>query len=167
MELGMYCTHKKKVLQNRILQMTLDAPWYVRNSTVHRDIQLSFVTETLHKTYSLHHLTLTDHPNSLLHHIPQHIPPARQLRRLRRKWHPHTALRERLSNYSHTHNMYIVHRILQNYNVFVLYNKVNLWSWRKNNIIIIYIKDKFRRAEYFAKSEYNLFHFISNICWVH
>jgi hypothetical protein len=80
---------KIQVLQNRILRMALNAPWYVRNTTIHKDIQLPFVTETLHNSYSRHHstLTLTDHPNPLIRNIPQNRPPPRHLRRLKRKRH--------------------------------------------------------------------------------
>ena len=68
--------------------MALDAPWYVRNTTIHRDIRLPFVTETLHKIYSRHLFRLTDHPNPFLRYNLQNMPPARQLRRLKRKRHP-------------------------------------------------------------------------------
>jgi hypothetical protein len=77
--------HKIQVLQNRILRMALNAPWYIRNTTIHKDIQLPFVIETLHKSYSRHHSSLTDHPNPIIRHIPQNMPPPRHLRRLKRK----------------------------------------------------------------------------------
>jgi hypothetical protein len=78
---------KIQVLQNRILRMALNAPWYVRNTTINKDIKLPFVTETLHNSYSRHHSTLTDHPNPLIRRIPQNMPPPRHFRRLKRKRH--------------------------------------------------------------------------------
>jgi hypothetical protein len=59
--------HKIQILQNIILRMGLCAPWYVRNTTIHKDIQLPFVTETLHYSYSRHHSTLTGHPTISIH----------------------------------------------------------------------------------------------------
>ena len=57
-------------------------------------------------------------------HIPQHMPPARQHRRLKRKRHTDILTKHYQgdcprTNYSHTHILYIVHPILQNYSVFI------------------------------------------------
>ena len=102
-----------------MLRMALDAPWYVAYTTVHRDIQLPFVTDALHKTYSLYHLTLTDHLNLLLRHIPKHMPPARQT--------------------TPTY-MYIVQPILHNYTVFIYtikltYDKKKISPYYKRYIL--------------------------------
>ena len=67
--------------------MAIDAPWYVKNTTIHRDIKLPFVKDTLRKTYSQHHFTLTVHPNPLIRQIPLNMPLAIQHRRLKRKRH--------------------------------------------------------------------------------
>ena len=75
--------HKIQVLQNRILRMAIDTPWYVKNTTIHRDIKLSFFKDTLRKTYSRHHSALSVHPNPLIRHIPLAI----LHRRLKRKRH--------------------------------------------------------------------------------
>jgi hypothetical protein len=80
--------HKIQTLQNRILKMVINAPWYVRNTAIHKDMKILFVTQTLHNTYSRHHSTLILHPNPLISNIPQHMPPDRQHRRL--KWKRHT-----------------------------------------------------------------------------
>jgi hypothetical protein len=67
--------------------MSLDAPWYVRNTTIHKYMQLPFVTETLRNSFSRLHSTLTDHPKPFIRHIPQNMPPLGHLRRLKRKRH--------------------------------------------------------------------------------
>ena len=67
--------HKIQTLQNRILRMVIDAPWYVRNTTIHKDSKMPSVSEILHIKYSRHHSTLMRHPNPLIS------------RRLKRKRH--------------------------------------------------------------------------------
>ena len=64
-----------QVLQNRILRMAIGAPWYVRNTTIHRDIKIPLVKETLHNTYLRHQSTLKFHPNPLIRQISQNMLP--------------------------------------------------------------------------------------------
>ena len=82
--------HKIQVLQNNILRMAIDAPWFVKNTTIHQDIKLPIVKDTLRQTYSRHHSTLTVHPNPLIRQIPLNMPLAIQHRRLKRKRHTDT-----------------------------------------------------------------------------
>ena len=75
--------HKlNQILYNRLLRMAIDAPWYIKYTTIHRDIKLPFVKETLRKTYSRQHSTLTVHP---IRQIPFNMPLDIQQRRLKRK----------------------------------------------------------------------------------
>jgi hypothetical protein len=83
--------------QNRILRMVINAPWYVRNTTIHKDMKIPFVTQTLHNTYLRHHTTLIIHPNPLISNIPQHMQPDRRLKRKRHTDIPHTTLEGKLS----------------------------------------------------------------------
>jgi hypothetical protein len=80
-------THKIQIILNQILRMTIGAPCYDRISTIYKDMQLPFVTETLHNAYSRHHFTRTDHYNPLNRYIPQQMSSVRHLRYLKRKLH--------------------------------------------------------------------------------
>jgi hypothetical protein len=53
--------HIIQVLQNRILRTALDAPWYVRNTTIHKDIQLPPSQKhcTIHTHDTIQHLQIT------------------------------------------------------------------------------------------------------------
>jgi hypothetical protein len=55
LELGI--KHASKTLQNRILRMVINAPWYAKNTTTHKDMKIPFVAQTLH-TYSCYDSTL-------------------------------------------------------------------------------------------------------------
>jgi hypothetical protein len=39
---------------NRILGMATNAPWYVKNTTIHTDMDIPTITDTLQKTYTTH-----------------------------------------------------------------------------------------------------------------
>jgi hypothetical protein len=60
---------------------------YVRNTTIHKDMKVSFVTQTLRTTYLRHHTKLILRSNPLISNIPQQMAPDRQHRRLKRKCH--------------------------------------------------------------------------------
>jgi hypothetical protein len=88
--------YKIQTLQNRILRMVINAPWYVRNTTVHKDMRIPFVAQTPHTTYLRHHSTLILHPNPLISNTPQHMPPEGQHMTPQEKTphgHPHTITR--------------------------------------------------------------------------
>ena len=38
--------------------MAIGAPWYVRNTTIHKYIKIPLIKETLHNIYLCHHSTL-------------------------------------------------------------------------------------------------------------
>lgn len=76
-----------QTLQNRVLRIIADAPWYVRNTTLHSDLAVPTVASTLHTCYRRLFRSFTNHPNSLLNQIPLHMPLQREHRRLKRKRH--------------------------------------------------------------------------------
>jgi hypothetical protein len=78
---------KIKTIQNRILRMATNAPWYIRSTTIHTDMDIPTVIDILQKTYTTRHRTMLIHFNPLIQEITQHPPPARQHRRLKRKRH--------------------------------------------------------------------------------
>lgn len=49
--------------QNKVLRMIVDAPWYVRNSDLHRDLKIPFVKEEIHRFAVKHEDRLHHHPN--------------------------------------------------------------------------------------------------------
>jgi hypothetical protein len=46
--------------------MTVDAPWYVSNITLHADLGISYVHEVIHQKGNKHHTRLETHENPLL-----------------------------------------------------------------------------------------------------
>jgi uncharacterized protein YeeX (DUF496 family) len=49
--------------QNKVLKCTVDAPWYVRNSDLHRDLGIETVTHIITKFAKSHEKRLQDHIN--------------------------------------------------------------------------------------------------------
>ena len=80
------CTKKKnteiiKKFQNKVLRGIVNAPWYIRNTDLHRDLQIEMVTEVVKKYAVSHNQRLQSHTNSEMEsvlNIRNHI------RRLRR-----------------------------------------------------------------------------------
>ena len=77
-----------QTFQNRVLRTISGAPWYIRNSLLHRDLQIPEVTEVLSATYRKLENAMRDHPNNLIAHISNNPPPPRPERRLKRKRPP-------------------------------------------------------------------------------
>jgi hypothetical protein len=46
--------------------MTVDAPWYVSNATLHSDPGISYVHEVIHQKCNKHHTRLGTHETPLL-----------------------------------------------------------------------------------------------------
>jgi hypothetical protein len=67
--------------------MVTNAPWYVRNTTIHTDMDIPTVADILQKTYTAHHRSMLVHFNPLIEDIAPNPPPARQQRHLKRKRH--------------------------------------------------------------------------------
>ncbi|KAJ4443356.1 hypothetical protein ANN_05024 [Periplaneta americana] len=76
-----------QTFQNRALRIITGAPWYIRNETLHSDLDLAKVETVLHSSYTRLYATLSTHSNSLINQIPRNLPPARPDRRLKRKRH--------------------------------------------------------------------------------
>ncbi|BES90539.1 Retrotransposon protein [Nesidiocoris tenuis] len=74
-----------QTFQNRALRMISGAPWYVRNTQLHRDLQVPEVLEVLPAAYRKHHATMADHPNTLLVDLAAKPQQPRSQRRLKRK----------------------------------------------------------------------------------
>lgn len=76
-----------QTLQNRILRICTDAPWYVRNTTLHNDLQIPEVSTVLTTNYTRLHNSFIHHPSVLLNQIPLQNQVTRNQRRLKRKRH--------------------------------------------------------------------------------
>ena len=76
-----------QTFQNRCLRLITNAPWYIRNSTLHTDLQVPDVTTTLRQNYLNLQNTFVNHRNPLVQQILQNYPPHPINRRLKRKWH--------------------------------------------------------------------------------
>jgi hypothetical protein len=62
--------------------MTVDAPWYVSNATLHADIGISYVQDAIHQKCNKHHTTLEARENPLL----KTLLVREEHRRLKRNW---------------------------------------------------------------------------------
>jgi len=65
-----------------MLRLITQAPWYVTNQILHRELCVAPVREIFKEKAEAHRKTLSSHPNSLMR--PLTTQP--QTRRLRRKW---------------------------------------------------------------------------------
>lgn len=68
--------------QSKVLRMVVDAPWYVTNETIHRDLQIPYVKEEIQNSAKRYNARLTVHPNVLAEVLMRK---PRIVRRLRRK----------------------------------------------------------------------------------
>ncbi|KAJ4439870.1 hypothetical protein ANN_07998 [Periplaneta americana] len=76
-----------QTFQNWALRIITGAPWYMRNETLHSDLDLAKIETVIHSSYTRLHATLPTHSNSLINQITRNLPPARPDRRLKRKRH--------------------------------------------------------------------------------
>jgi len=67
--------------QSKILRLITQAPWYVTNQVLHRDLCVAPVREIFKEKAEAHRKTLSSHPNSLMRPLTTQKP----TRRLRRK----------------------------------------------------------------------------------
>jgi len=60
-------TNIKKIqsFQSATLRCIMNAPWYVNNHSIHRDLQIDLVQDVINKSSSKYQLRLQHHPNSL------------------------------------------------------------------------------------------------------
>ena len=80
------CTKKStlkclQTFQNKVLRSAVNAPWYVRNSDIHRDLKIATVSEEIAKCAKKHEQRLHSHPNV---EIIQLLDNGDELRRLKR-----------------------------------------------------------------------------------
>jgi hypothetical protein len=52
-----------QLLQNKVLRNIVDAPWYIRNADVHRDLQMEVVTNEIGKFAKKHEERFLYHVN--------------------------------------------------------------------------------------------------------
>ena len=60
-----------------------NAPWYVTNETIHRDLNISTVKDEIHKSRSRYNTRVNNHHNPL---VAQLLDTTDQIRRLKRKY---------------------------------------------------------------------------------
>lgn len=76
-----------QVQQNRVLRLITDAPWYVRNSIIHKDLDVPEVKEVVHQTYRQLYASIKNHANPVFSDFVQRLPVPRANRRLKRRHH--------------------------------------------------------------------------------
>jgi hypothetical protein len=73
--------------QSKVLRLTVDAPWYVSNSVIRKDLQIQTVKKEISRFSSHYDVRISVHPNERIASLTE--PPIH--RRLRRYW-PHDLL---------------------------------------------------------------------------
>jgi hypothetical protein len=76
-------TKVRQRFQSNVLRSITNVPWYVSNLTLHKDLQIPFVTEEIKKHSTIYHSRLIRHENNQVTELsnPLHVK-----RRLRRQW---------------------------------------------------------------------------------
>jgi hypothetical protein len=72
------CVNLNKI-QSNALRMIVDAPWYVPNTVIRRDLQTPTVKEEIRRYSSQHSARLSAHPNDLIVNLIE-LPDNRRLR---------------------------------------------------------------------------------------
>jgi hypothetical protein len=67
--------------QSKLLQILTDAPWYVPNAVIRRDLQVPTVRQKVRNCSVTYRQRLTDHPNSLANSLFQGLNCNRKLKR--------------------------------------------------------------------------------------
>jgi hypothetical protein len=68
--------------QSKILRFITNAPWYVSNLTLHKDLKTPYVTETIRENSTKHYNKLENHSKALLQPLLQ----PHKNRRVKRNW---------------------------------------------------------------------------------
>ncbi|MGR0202193.1 hypothetical protein [Klebsiella pneumoniae] len=81
------CTKKTNLniiqtFQNKVLRSIVDAPWYIRNDHLHRDLKVEFVSEMVTRYANSHAQRVQCHENSAILSMLEETPT--MLRRLKR-----------------------------------------------------------------------------------
>ena len=69
--------------QSKTLRSLLNAPWYVINETIHRDLKIPTVKDEIHKSRSRYNTRVNNHHSPL---VTQLLDTTDQIRRLKRKY---------------------------------------------------------------------------------
>ena len=69
--------------QSKTLRSVINAPWYVTNETIHRDLKISTVKDEIHKSRSIYNTRVNNHHNPI---VTQLLDTTHQIRRLKRKY---------------------------------------------------------------------------------
>ena len=82
------CTNKNNVkviqsFQNKVLRTIVNAPWYIRNADLHRDLDIEEVSKEILKFAAAHDLRLRRHVNEQASSLVQSIGSERRLKRVR------------------------------------------------------------------------------------
>ncbi|KMQ83660.1 reverse transcriptase [Lasius niger] len=76
--------HRSRIqtFQNKVLRNIVNAPWYIRNSDLHRDLKVPLVKDEIAKYARKHRERLTQHVNTEASILIRNQPHIRRLRRL-------------------------------------------------------------------------------------
>lgn len=72
--------------QSKILRTITNSPWYVRNETLHNDLQVPYLIDAIKQCYERFHRKTRRHKNELIRLINKQHLPGNPIRRLKRTW---------------------------------------------------------------------------------
>ncbi|GBP67625.1 RNA-directed DNA polymerase from mobile element jockey [Eumeta japonica] len=64
-----------QILQNKFCRRAADAPWYVKNSVLHRDLELPPISKYMKDVFERFFDVVSNHPNPLLVEAVSYEPP--------------------------------------------------------------------------------------------
>ena len=71
-----------QTFQNKVLRNIVNAPWYIRNSDLHRDLNIPLVKDVIRKYAQKHRERLSQHVNAEASQLIRNQPTTRRLRRV-------------------------------------------------------------------------------------
>lgn len=83
---GCTCASNRLIIerfQNKVLRGIVNAPWYIRNDDLHRDLQIETVKDCMYRFATGHHERLSDHPNPETVHLLRVEDLTRRLKRVK------------------------------------------------------------------------------------
>ena len=75
-----------QIFQSKFLRIASNAPYYVKNETLHSDFKIPYIKDVAQASYQKFFSKLQDNPNPLIQDIHQHHLPGNPVRRLKRRW---------------------------------------------------------------------------------
>jgi hypothetical protein len=75
-----YTLKKNQIFQNKVLRIITNAPWFIRNDNIHKDLKIVKIVNLIHTLSRNFHNTLLNSTGSLHYNLHIHPPLQRRLK---------------------------------------------------------------------------------------